>query len=339
MSRRSSLFPHIEPYETGRLPVGGGHALYYERCGARDGAPLVFLHGGPGSGASARHRRYYDPQAWNITLYDQRGCGRSRPLFSLEENTTAHLIEDLEALRVHLGLKRWTVFGPSWGSTLAIAYAQAHPDRVDALVIEGVFLGTRAEIDWFHSANGAGAVHPEALARLLEGAPQDFASPAAFQRWALDQMRDELARGRPALDALSIPNAQADALSASWLYRWSAYEETLSHLEISPEEIRAGFALNGADWLTAHSLLEAWYFVHDCFLAPGQLLAEAERLTMPVHIIQSRYDMVCPARAAFELHEAAPSARLYWVDRSGHVMGEAAHAVVRRVFEALAEAR
>lgn len=331
----SSLFPHIDPHQTGLLPVSDGHTLYFERSGKRGGKPVLFLHGGPGSGGAAKHRRYYDPAVWDIILFDQRGCGRSQPLFDLSGNTTENLIADIEALRRHLGLERWCVFGPSWGSTLGLAYAERHPERVEALVVEGVFLGARAEIDWFHDPAGAGAVHPDALARLTADAPVSAGDPASFRIWALETMQTELAAGRPHLVALADPDTPLDALRRSMIYRWSEFEETLGHMEISPEEIRAGFADKGADWLTAHSLVEAWYFSNDCFLEPDQLIAHADKLTMPVHIVQSRYDMVCPSRSAWRLHQAIPHSELHWVDRSGHVMGEAAHAVLRQVFRRL----
>ncbi|MEO1039390.1 MAG: alpha/beta fold hydrolase [Pseudomonadota bacterium] len=331
----SALFDPIEPYETGRLPVGDGHVLYYERSGRRGGRPVVFLHGGPGSGAGARHRRYYDPQHWDIILFDQRGCGRSTPFLSLEANTTAHLIADLDVLRRHLGLERWTVFGPSWGSTLAIAYSQAFPETVEALVVEAIFLGTRSECDWFHSRRGAGAIFPDALERLFDSVPDEIsANTQRFQRWALDQMMLELAEGAPALDRLS-PDTPLSQLEQSWLYRWSAYEERIAHLDRPPDQIRADFTANGADWIKAHSLIEAWYFAHDCFLAPGELLANAERLTLPVRIIHSRYDVVCPSRAAFHLAEAAPDARLEIVPSSGHIMTDQAHALVVETFTEL----
>lgn len=332
----SALFPEIEPFATGRLPVGNGHELHYERSGNPHGRPVLFLHGGPGSGSSPRHRRYYDPEAWHIVQLDQRGCGRSTPLFSLEHNTTRHLIADLEALRAHLGLERWTVFGPSWGSTLAIAYAQAHPGRVEALVVEGVFLATREELDWWHSPAGAARFHPEAHAVLMTGVPEALHDdPPAFLAWAREEMVREVEAGAPVLDDLADPEAPLSRLRESLVYRWSAYEETLSWMAITPEQIRAGFAAKGRDWLIAHSLIEAHYFAHACFLAEGQLLADAERLAMPVHIVQGRHDLVCPPRAAHRLRAAVPHARLHTVEGCGHAMTEPVFKVVREVFEAL----
>ena len=331
----TTLYPEIEPYETGRLPVSDGHELAFERSGARGAPAVLFLHGGPGSGGAARHRRYYDPQGWDIIQFDQRGCGASTPFLELETNTTQALIADIEALRRRLGLERWTVFGPSWGSTLALAYAEAHPERVAALVVEGVFLGTREELDWLHSSAGAGAIFPDALDRLLHGAPEAVAAdPPAFRKWALKQMREEAAGEREALGALS-DGAELDALQASLLYRWSAYEERLSHLEIGEETVRREFVGKGADWVAAHSLIEAWYFANDCFLEPGQLIGAAGRLTMPLRIIQSRFDLICPAQAARGLAEAVPHARMSPPVHAGHAMTAPAHAEVVAAFKEL----
>lgn len=330
------LFPALKPFATGTLPVSGDHTIYFERSGRTDGLPVVFIHGGPGSGAGSQHRRYFSPGKWDIILYDQRGCGRSRPLLSLKENTTQHLIADLEALRRHLGLEHWAVFGPSWGSTLALAYAQAHPERVTALVVEGVLLGTRKEMNWFHDPQGAGAVHPDALARLMHNVPSDKQAPEQFRPWALEQMLEEIDQGRPVLNGLSQAETPLEDLRQSLIYRWSEYEETLGWLDKSPEEIRNGYAQKGADDLTAHSLLEAWYFSHDCFLEPGQILDHASRLTMPVHIVQSRFDLVCPGQAAQDLNRAIPHAQLSWVEQSAHIMTAPVHREVRAIFESLA---
>jgi proline iminopeptidase len=339
MPLMTPLFPALEPYSSTWLSDEQGSEIYVESSGDADAPTVLFVHGGPGSGASPRHRRYFNPSKWNIVLFDQRGCGRSRPLFELKTNTTAHLIEDMERVREALGLERWTLFGPSWGSTLALAYAQAHPDRVETLVIEGVLLGEREEMDWFHDPAGAGSIRPDALERLMQGVPTAYQTPLEFRHWALAQMQDEIAAGRPFLAGLEDPDTPLDTLQQSVLYRWSEYEETLGWLDKSNAEIKKDYAERGADWLTAHSLLEAWYFAHDCFLEPGQILDNAHRLTMPVHIIQSRYDLVCPGRASQRLAEVTPHARLHWVERSGHVMTTPVHREVRAVFEALASDR
>jgi len=330
------LFPALHPYETGTLHRPPEAQVYFERSGAQDAPTVLFVHGGPGSGAGAQHRRYFNPACWDIVLFDQRGCGRSRPLFDLTHNTLSDLIADMEALRVHLNVERWTLFGPSWGSTLALAYAQAHPDHVETLVVEGVLLGARAELDWVHAPHGAGAIHPDALARLMTSVPETVQRPAVFRRWAVDQMQSELARGRPALKALEDPDAPLETLRQSLIYRWTEYEDTLGWLDKTADDLRSEYAKKGVDWITAHSLLEAWYFSQDCFLEPGQLLAQAHTLTMPVHIIQSRYDLVCPGASAMALAKAAPHATLSWVEQSGHIMTGPVHREVRALFETLA---
>lgn len=334
----SALYPEIEPYQAGRLPAGAGHELYYEQSGNPDGRPVLFLHGGPGSGSNPRHRRYYDPQVWRIVQLDQRGCGRSTPLFSLESNTTADLIGDLEALRVHLDIDRWTVFGPSWGSTLALAYAQAWPGRVVALIVEGVFLATREECLWWHAASGAGRLHPEAHAALMANVPEALRDdPARFMSWAREAMIEELAAGAPLLDALCDPDTPLSRLQGSLIYRWSAHEEMLSWLAVTPEDIRAGFAAKGRDWLIAHSLIEAHYFSNGGFLGEDALITGAGALSMPIEIIQSRLDLVCPPRAAWRLHRAVPHSRLHIVENSGHAMTEPIFDVLRHRFQDLAQ--
>ena len=171
MPRGGDLFPEIGPFETGYMPVSGGHVMYWEQVGHPRGQPVLFLHGGPGAGAGAVHRRFFDPGFWRVVLFDQRGAGRSRPLGSLVANTTADLVDDIEQLRRHLGLERWLLFGGSWGSTLALAYAQAHPDRVMGLVLRGVFLGRRVEVDWF--LHGLAAVFPDAHAQFVQFLPEE----------------------------------------------------------------------------------------------------------------------------------------------------------------------
>lgn len=316
------------PFETGHLAVGDGHEIYFEQSGRRDGRAFLFLHGGPGSGSAPRHRRYADPAIWRTIQFDQRGCGRSTPLFSLTANTTADLVADMEKLREHVGVDSWTVCGNSWGSTLALAYAQAHPGRVEALIVLGVFTGAREELDWFHAPGGAGAVFPDACQTLMDGVPDAMTGPR-FIDWALERMRAELANGAPVLDRLADPGASIADLSQSLIYRWSAYEEALSHMQVTPEQIRETFAVKGRDWLIAHSLIEAHYFANGCFVTEGQLLRDAPMLTMPVHIIQSRYDMVCPPRAAWRLKQALPHASLTIVADHGHAMGEPSFAALR----------
>ncbi|MFC4725326.1 alpha/beta fold hydrolase [Glycocaulis abyssi] len=332
----SALFPDIAAREAGLLPVSDGHSLYWERSGLEGGRTLLFLHGGPGSGANARHRRYADPAIWETIQFDQRGCGRSAPLFELYANTTAHLIEDIEALREHLGLEQFDcVMGASWGTTLALAYAQAHPERAGSVLVEGVFLATRRELGWWHGTAGAGAVYPDAHDWLMHGVPEALHDdPPGFARWALEAMQTELAGGAPLLARLDDPDGEA-VLKDSVIFRWIAYEELLSHLEATPQSALANLRAKGRDKLISTALIEAHYFSNYCFLKEGQLLTHANRLTMPVHIVHSRYDMVCPLQSAFDLKDAAPDARLVIVPAHGHAMSEPVFKVVRNVIAGL----
>lgn len=344
MSPADALFPEIEPFETGRLAVSGGHEIAWEQSGRRDAPALLFLHGGPGSGKAPKHRRYADPDLWRTVQFDQRGCGESSPALSIENNTTADLIGDIEALRSRLGVERWTVFGPSWGSTLTLAYAAVHPERVDGVLVEGVFLGSREEIGWVWSEAGAGAIFPESLERLLDGAPESLrrdmrTQPWRFADWGLDALKTEIDAGAPALDALDDPDAPIDVLRESLAYRWSEHEMLISYMEIEPDAVRGLFAENGKRWVLAHSLIEAHYFANACFLEPGELLQAARGFDMPVSIVQSRYDIVCPLRAAWRLAQAAPSAEFSIAPRHGHAMGPPVHALVRRALEGLRAAR
>ena len=332
----SALFPDIAAREAGLLPVSDGHSLYWERSGKEGGRTLLFLHGGPGSGASSRHRRYADPAIWETIQFDQRGCGRSAPLFELQANTTAHLIADIEALREHLGLEHFDcVMGASWGTTLALAYAEAHPERVASVLVEGVFLATRRELGWWHGKGGAGAVHPDAHDWLMQGVPPALHDdPPGFARWALEAMQTELAAGAPLLRHLDNPAGEA-ALRDSMIFRWIAYEELLSHLEATPQSALANLRNKGRDKLVSTALIEAHYFSNGCFLEEGQLITDAHRLDMPVHIVHSRYDMVCPLQSAFDLKDAAPDARLVIVPAHGHAMSEPVFKVVRNVIASL----
>ncbi|MEE2567110.1 prolyl aminopeptidase [Hyphobacterium marinum] len=311
----------------GLTPVSGGHSIYWERSGKAGGVPAVFLHGGPGSGCTPTHRRYFDPDIFDLTLFDQRGSGRSTPKAGLDANTTSDLIADIESLREMAGHERWIVAGPSWGSTLAIAYAEAHPERVSGLLVEGVYLATRSETDWWHSEDGAPRFHPDAWADFIAPVPEGFRATAKQVRdWYLDAMRREAEGGAPILDRLGDASADIDDLRRSALYRWTEYEERLSWLACSADTARTSMAARGKDYVVSHSLIEAHYFANDCFLAEGQLLANADRLaSIPMEIIQSRQDMVCPPRAAWHLAQACPQARLTMIAGNGHAMTEAVY--------------
>jgi proline iminopeptidase len=292
---RGDLFPEIGPFETGYLPLSDGHVMYWEQIGNPRGRPVLFLHGGPGAGAGSVHRRFFDPGFWRLVIFDQRGAGRSRPLGGLEANTTAHLVDDIEALRWHLGVDRWLLFGGSWGSTLALAYAQAHPDRVAGCVLRGVFLGRPAEVDWF--LHGLAAIFPDAHAAFaghLEPAERGDILAAYLRR-------------------LTHPDPEVHMAAAR---AWSVYEGSCSTLLPSPETV-ANFAQDRTALGLAR--IEAHYFAHDLFLPPGGLLGGMDRIAqVPAEIVQGRYDMICPARTAFELAAAWPSARLTVVPDAGH---------------------
>lgn len=289
------LFPTIEPYETGWLRVDPLHTLYWEQCGKPDGVPMLFLHGGPGAGASAGHRRFFDPRHYRVVLLDQRGAGRSKPYAETRKNETGLLIDDLEALRRHLDIDSWVVFGGSWGSSLGLAYAEAFPERCRALILRGIFLCTDAEIDWFMT--GMRRFFPEAW--------------RAFADFLPEEERDDLLGGyyRRLLDedpAVHQPAAEA----------WSRYEATCSTLLPNAETVDA---LSSPDSALALARLEAHYFAHHCFLETGQLLRSAGRLAgIPGVIVQGRYDVVCPPSSAYALAEAWPDAELSIVPDAGH---------------------
>ena len=290
---RGDLFPEIGPYETGYLPLSPVHTMYWEQAGNPRGRPA--RHAGTAPGAGAVHRRFFDPNVWRIVIFDQRGSGRSRPMGCLDDNTTDHLIDDIETLRRHLGIDKFLLFGGSWGSTLALAYAQAHPARVAGCVLRGVFLGRRSEVDWF--LHGLRLVFPDAHAAFAGFLPV---------RERHDILGSYLARLVDPYPDIHIPAARA----------WSLYEGTCSTLLPSPETV-AAFAREPAALGLAR--IEAHYFAHDLFLPPEGLLARMGRIGhIPAEIVQGRYDMVCPAASAFELAEAWPAARMTVVPDAGH---------------------
>jgi proline iminopeptidase len=289
------LFPPIEPYASGMLELGEPHRMYYEQSGNPRGVPVVFLHGGPGAGSSAVHRQFFDPAFYRIVVLDQRGAGRSTPLGCLENNTTPHLVADLERLRAHLGIDRWMVFGGSWGSTLALAYAEHHPERVRALVLRGIFLCRRSEIEWF--LYGLRTIFPEAW--------RTFAGyiPEAQRRDLLNAYHARLVDPDP---AVHMPAARS----------WSVYEGSCSTLLPNPALV-ADFATDRVALGLAR--IEAHYFRHDIFLPDNFLLEKADRLKkIPGVIVQGRYDIVCPAVSADDLHQAWPEAQYLVVPDAGH---------------------
>jgi proline iminopeptidase len=291
------LYPPIEPYRTQRLRVSELHELHVEESGRPDGTPVVFLHGGPGAGTSPVHRQLFDPAAYRIVLFDQRGCGRSTPHASLEENTTWDLVTDIERIREHLGIERWVVFGGSWGSTLALAYAERHPERVRALVLRGIFLLRPHELRWFYQ-EGASLVFPDAW--------EDFLAPIPPGE------RDDLLAAYHRRLTGDDPEVLAAAARA-----WSTWEGTTSHL-LRDQAAIDEFSEDEAARAVAR--IECHYFVNGGFFAsPDQLLDEVDRIRrIPAVIVQGRYDMVCPMTTAWDLHRRWPEARFEVVPDAGH---------------------
>ncbi|MEX0758198.1 MAG: prolyl aminopeptidase [Tistlia sp.] len=289
------LFPPIDPYETGRLAADPPHDLYWEQSGRPDGQPVLFLHGGPGAGAAPDHRRFFDPRHYRIVIHDQRGAGRSLPLGETVGNTTQALIADIERLRLRLDIERWHVFGGSWGSTLSLAYAQAHPERVSALILRGIFLCREAELEWF--LYGMRQFFPEAWAAFAGAIPEAERGDLleAYYRRLMDPDRH-----------VHLPAARA----------WSVYEGACSTLLPSPETVAAF----GEDRMALGlARLEAHYFRNGIFLPPNALLEQIGRIRrIPGVIVQGRYDCVCPPVSAADLHSAWPEADYQIVPDAGH---------------------
>jgi proline iminopeptidase len=298
---RRTLYPDLEPFRTGRLAVGGPHEIYFEESGNPKGKPVVFLHGGPGGGTEPKHRRYFDPAAYRIVLFDQRGCGKSTPFASLEANTTWDLVADMERLRSHLEIDRWQVFGGSWGSTLALAYAETHPERVSELVLRGIFLLRDEEIRWFYQ-EGASWLFPDAWHDYLTHIPPDERG---------DLLRAYYKR---------LTSSDADVRSAA-AKTWSVWEGRTSCL-IPNAELIARTA--GDDFSLAFARIECHYFTNGGWLRGERaLLANIEKIRkIPGVIAQGRYDVVCPAKSAWDLHRAWPEADLRIVPDAGHAASE-----------------
>ena len=303
-----SLYPPIEPYASGHLAVDDGQEIYWETSGNPNGKPAVFVHGGPGGGTSADQRRFFDPARYRIVLFDQRGCGKSRPHIAdgadLSVNTTPKLISDMEALREHLGIDRWQVFGGSWGSTLGLAYAQTHPGRVTELVLRGIFLLRRSEIDWYYNG-GAAHIYPDVWESYLAPIPEnerDGDLVAAYHRLLTS-------------DDTGVAVAAARA--------WTGWEQATSYLIPKPDEAAATKEDAGERFDLAFASIENHYFMHHGFLDDGQLLRDIDRIAdIPAVIVQGRYDLVCPMRSAWYLHRAWPAATLHVVADAGHASFE-----------------
>lgn len=292
---RAELYPEIEPYNAGTLALDSRHRMYFEESGNPRGAPVVFLHGGPGAGAAPAHRRFFDPAHYRIIIFDQRGAGRSTPLGELADNTTDRLVEDMELLRAHLGIERWVVFGGSWGSTLALAYAQAHPERVRALILRGVFLCRQSEVEWF--LYGVRTVFPEPWRAFAEFIPAEERSDL------LEAYYRRLTDPDP---AVHMPAARS----------WSIYEGACSTLLPNPDTVAAF----GEDRMALGlARIEAHFFKHEVRSGPRDLVRGVERIRhIPATIVQGRYDMVCPVVSADELARAWPEAHYVVVPDAGH---------------------
>lgn len=299
------LYPEIEPLETGMLDVGDGQHIYWEVSGNREGKPVVFLHGGPGAGTTPEHRRLFDPERYRIVLFDQRGCGLSIPHASqpdadLSANTTWHLVADMERLRKHLGIDRWQVFGGSWGSALALAYAQTHPERVTELVLRGIFTLRRQELDWFYEG-GASAVYPDLW--------EDFLAPVPLlERTHLIEAYSRL---------LKDPDVEVHQPAAIAWSRWESSTITL----LPQADTIARFT--DPEYATAFARIENHYFRHGGWWEEGQLIRDATRLAgIPAVIVQGRYDMCTPAMTAWDLHQAWPEAEFHLIADAGHAFDE-----------------
>jgi proline iminopeptidase len=294
------LFPEIEPYRTFRLPVSELHTLHVEESGNPDGPPVVFFHGGPGAGISPMHRRFFDPKFWRVVLFDQRGCGASTPLGELKDNTTWHLVADAEQIRTHLGIEKWLVFGGSWGSTMGLAYAETHPERATGLILRGIFLGRKLEIDWTF-VDGLRRMEPDgwdAFVALLTPRERGAIVRAYYRRLTSE---DAGLRREAAL-------------------AWNRFENHASKLvpvdeSVAEEDVPKEIAL---------ARIEAHYFLNGSFLkSDDQLLRDAERLRrIPGVIVQGKYDLVCPIQSAWDLHLAWPEAKYVVIPDAGHSADE-----------------
>jgi len=293
------LYPPIDAFDQRMLDVGQGHTVYMEQSGNPDGIPVVVLHGGPGGGCSPAMRRYFDPKVYRVIMFDQRGCGRSRPHASVKDNTTWHLVADIERIRSLLGIEAWAVFGGSWGATLSLIYAQTHPDRVTHLILRGVFLMTRAELDWFYGG-GAGKFWPEVWARFVSLIPAE-------------EHGDLIAAYHKRLFSGNISE------EITYARAWASWENALASIHSHGHS-----GETPGDYARAFARLENHYFVNGGFLEfDGQILANMGRIShIPGVIVQGRYDMICPPTAAWRLNELWPACDLTMVRHAGHALSE-----------------
>ena len=298
------LYPELKPYREFFLPVTHGHSLYVELCGNPQGMPVVVIHGGPGGGCGPSSRRFFDPNDYHIILLDQRGAGRSLPHASLEANTTQHLIEDFELLRCELGISKWLLFGGSWGATLALAYAQAHPNRALGLILRGVFLGRQKDVDWIYEAGGA--------SRMFADYWQVFQKPLintdAEATGEMVNTYHKLLCGADELKRFAAAKA------------WAAWEGSIATLNPRPH---LGDDFSDGHFALALARIECHYFVNQCFFEPNQLLKNMHKIShLPGIIVHGRYDMICPAEQAFEVHALWQACQLHIVRDAGHAQQE-----------------
>lgn len=296
----SVLYPPLEPFETGRLQVSELHNLYWERSGNPHGLPVLVVHGGPGGGVWPYYRQFFNPKRYHVIMFDQRGCGKSTPHAELKENDTWKLVGDIEELRKRVGIERWAVFGGSWGSTLGLTYAETHPQRVTALFLRGIFMCRRSELLWFYQ-DGASHIFPDAFEPYLDHIPET-------------ERGDMMSAYYRRLTSSDISVRRAAAL------QWTKWEKSTSKLIPDPDFIaKAG----DVDYAAAFARIECHYFVNNVFLSDDYILKNAYRLcNIPTVIVQGRYDVVCPARSAWDLKKVMPHAKLVIVPDAGHSLGE-----------------
>jgi len=312
--KRTRLWPEIEPFRTGHLKVSDIHEIYYELCGNPKGKPVFVLHGGPGGMCSPYYRRFFNPEVFLIVLHDQRGAGKSKPLFELKENTTQHLVDDIAQLRNHLDLDKIILFGGSWGSTLALAYSETYPETVSSMVLRGIFTATSEEIDHFYH----GGVRP-------------------FFPEVYEQLENALGAKPSPKTLLEKVNNQNPALRMKYAKAWTGYEIKLSELDMPDRNVNG--MLNSkelADVVVSLALIENLYMSQGCFLAEGQLLRDTHKIKdIPTVLINGRYDMICPPINAYRLHKKLPKSKLVIVERAGHSMGE--RYIERALVQAMAD--
>ncbi|ODN42855.1 prolyl aminopeptidase [Piscirickettsia litoralis] len=298
-----TLYPRIKPNQTHQLQVDSQHTLYIEESGNPQGIPILYVHGGPGGSCSDRSRRYFDPEAYRIILFDQRGCGRSTPHGSVDNNTTVHLIEDIEKIREHLNIKQWLIFGGSWGSTLSLLYAQEHPERVSGLILRGIFLATQHDINWFLGESGIGEIFPDYW--------QDFTRhiDASSTKALINDYHERL-----------FGDNEIERLNAA--KKWAGFEARCATLDPNPKHVKSA---TDPHYALAIARIECHYFKNNCFIEEGRILNHIGRLSgTPCIIVHGRYDMICPIKNAWQLHQAWPESQLNIIRDAGHSADEPA---------------